>query len=98
MLIFSGNFDLQILQLFILQWCCVDNLTGFSCSREKLMATKLRTIIATDIVKRFSEKINDHLVRLQHIATARYSLESVLLGTHLLFRESWQTQIDDHLV
>ena len=70
MLIFSGNFDLQILQLFILQWCCVDNLIGFFRSREKLMATKLRTIIATDIVKRFSEKINDHLVRLQHIASA----------------------------
>ena len=37
-------------------------------------------------------------MRLQHIASAWYSLESVLLGTHLLFRESQQKQIDDHLV
>ena len=62
------------------------------------MATKLRTTITTDNYKRFSEKTNDHLVRLQHNASARYSLESVLLGTHLLFRESPQKQIDDHLV
>ena len=70
MLIFSGNFDLQIVQLFILQWSCVDNLIAFIRSREKGMAAKLRTIIATDKYKRFSEKTNDHLVRLQHIASA----------------------------
>ena len=37
-------------------------------------------------------------MRLQHTASAWYSLESVLLGTHLLLRESQQKQIDDHLV
>ena len=48
------------------------------------------------IVKRFSERTSDPLVRLQHSASAWYSLESVLLGTHLLFRESQQKQIDDN--
>ena len=48
LIILSGNFDLQIVQLLILEWCFVDNLTGFSFSREKMMPTKLRTMIVTD--------------------------------------------------
>ena len=50
-----------------------------------------------EIVKRFSEKTND-LVRLQHIASAWYSLESVLHDTHMLFKEYLQKQMYDHLV
>ena len=53
----------------MLQWCRVDNLSGFSCSREKVRATKLRTMIVTDSYKRFAKKIN-YSVRLQHIASA----------------------------
>ena len=48
-------------------------------------------------VKRFSQKAND-LVRLQSIASAWYSLKSVLLGKHLLFKENLQKQMYDHLI
>ena len=37
-------------------------------------------------------------MHLQHIASAWYSLESILLSTHLLFKDSQQKQMDDHLV
>ena len=37
-------------------------------------------------------------MHLQHIASAWYSLESMVLSTHLLFKDSQQNQMDDHLV
>ena len=42
-------------------------------------------------------KTNDS-VHLQHIASAWYSLESMLLCTHLFFKDSQQKQMDNHLV
>ena len=42
--------------------------------------------------------VNVNLMHLQHIASALYFLESMLLGTHLLFKDSQQKQMDNRLV
>ena len=66
---------------------CGQSTTGFSFSREKVMAAKLRTIFVTDS----SEKTND-LDRLQHIASSWYSMECYLVLTFcskILSKNKW---------
>ena len=79
----------------ILQWCCVENLTGFSFSREEVMTTKLRTMIATDssTIFRKDEWFSPFEKHCEYMVFI-----GMLLDTDLLFKDSQQKQMDDHLI
>ena len=69
MLSFSGNFDLQTVQLFILNGVAL-TISLVSHAVAKRWWQQSYALSAQQILQRFSEKANDHLVRLQHIASA----------------------------
>ena len=92
---FRGNFALKFAYLFILQWRCVDKLTDFFFSCEKVMATKLGTMIVTG---RYTIFRNDKWCSpfAEHCECMVFI--GVLLATHLLFKDSQQKWMDDHSV